>query len=255
MKYVAVCLVFILALCACNRQRASFLVNKVCAVWSVMTSGSKNSWQISHIDNLLSDWPQLKRYQAENKLLPLHTVGRIVFFGDSITERWADKAYADQFFPGKPYVNRGIGGQTTGQMLLRFRQDVLDLHPETVVILGGTDDIVGNAGAMTPEMTESNWQSMAELAKVSGVRVVFCSILPSSNHKLIPDVRIRELNEWLRSYSDSQGLTYVDYYSSMSDDSDGMREGISVEGIHPNVAGYQIMGRLVEAALVRKMDN
>jgi len=140
------------------------------------TATVESAAQIAGMEAKLADWPQLARYRAANAALApaAEGEGRVVFFGASMTEFWGKNG--TKFFPGKPYVNRGISGQTTAQMVVRFRQDVIDLHPKAVVILAGTNDVAGNTGTMTPEMTEDNWQSMADLAKVNGIRVIFSSI-------------------------------------------------------------------------------
>ena len=205
---------------------------------------------------MLADWPQLGRYAAANKGLPARQAGRVVFYGDSITDAWAQPGNAATFFPGKPYVGRGISGQTTPQMVVRFQQDVVDLHPEAVVILAGTNDIAGNTGPMTPEMTEENFKAMAEMGKANGIRVVICSILPVGDYPwrrgLTPAPKIEAINGWLKEYAAKEGLTYVDYWTAMADASGAMKDGLSVDGVHPNAAGYAIMERLVGAALGRR---
>ena len=212
--------------------------------------------ELEKMHKQMADWAQLGRYREANAALPARTPGRVVFYGDSITDNWAGKRFSSAFFPGKPYLGRGISGQTTAQMVVRFRQDVIDLHPEAVVILAGTNDVAGNTGPMTPEMTEENWETMAELAKAHGIRVIFSSILPAADfpwHKgLDPAPKIRELNAWLKDYCAKQGFTYVDYYSAMADAAGGMKEGISLDGVHPNVAGYEIMEPLAERAIEGK---
>lgn len=207
----------------------------------------------------LDDWPNLGRYRAENAALGPVPEGerRVVFFGDSITDAWGRVPDTGEFFPGKPYVNRGISGQTTEQMVVRFRQDVIDLHPSAVVILSGTNDVAGNTGPMTPEMTEENWKSMADLARANGIRVIFASVLPSRDfpwHKgLDPAPKIRVLNNWLQGYCTTHSITYLDYYSSMAADDGGMKPGISKDGVHPNTAGYAIMAPLAEAAIAKAL--
>jgi lysophospholipase L1-like esterase len=174
-----------------------------------------------------------------------------------MTEFWGK--YGSRFFPGKPYVNRGISGQTTAQMVARFRQDVIDLHPRAVVILGGTNDIAGNTGQMTPEMTEANWQTMADLAKENGVRVIFASLTPSTEfnwHKGIkPAEKIRMLNTWLRQYCADHSLTYLDYYSVLSNADGGMKEDLSADGVHANPKGYTLMAPLAQAAIDKALAN
>lgn len=206
---------------------------------------------VSRMQGQLADWPQLVRYKAENLMLPKDATGRVVFYGDSITDAWGRSV--GSFFPGKPYVNRGISGQTTPQMLLRFRQDVIDLHPAAVVILAGTNDIAGNTGPSTLEMIKDNFKSMGDLAKANGIRVVFASILPAADYPwkpgLKPALKIQALNNWMAGYCVTHGFTYLDYYTVMADENGGMKPGLSSDGVHPTAAGYAIMGPLAQAAL------
>jgi lysophospholipase L1-like esterase len=171
--------------------------------------------------------------------------------GDSITEGWA--RFFDAEFPGKPYINRGISGQTTPQMLVRFRQDVIALQPAAVVILAGTNDIAGNTGPSTLEMIEDNLVSMVELAKANHIRVVLSSVLPVFDYPwkpgLEPAPKIVALNSWLRRYAAAHDVVYLDYHTAMADARSGMRDGISTDGVHPNEAGYRIMAPLVERAI------
>ncbi len=162
-----------------------------------------------------------------------------------------------KFFPGKPYVNRGISGQTTPQMLVRFRQDVVDLHPEAVVILAGTNDIAGNTGPSTQEMIEDNFKGMVEIAKANGIRVILASVLPVAKYPwrlAVADVpqKIEALNVWLKGYCAQEKLTYLDYWTAMAGPDGGMKPGISIDGVHPNAAGYAIMEPLAEAAIEAK---
>jgi lysophospholipase L1-like esterase len=211
--------------------------------------------QIAAMQAKLADWPQLGRYRAENATLAPTTPGeqRVVFYGDSITDSWGQQPETGEFFSGKPYVNRGIGGQTTPQMVVRFRQDVIDLHPAVVVILGGTNDIVGNTGPMTPQMTEDNFKSMIDLAKVNGIRVVMASITPVVDYPWRPGLgavqKIQTLNAWLKGYCRNHSVTYLDYYSALVDDKGGMKAGTSFDGVHPNAKGYAIMMPLAQAAI------
>lgn len=207
--------------------------------------------ELTRLEALVDDFGNLKRYAAADAELPPQAAGRIVFFGDSITDAWVRNG--GTFFPGKPYVNRGISGQTTPQMLVRFRQDVIDLHPEAVVILAGTNDIAGNTGPSTLEMIVDNFRSMTELAKANGIRVILASVLPAADYPwrkgLEPAPKIKALNQMLAQYCAAQKLPYLDYYSSMATADGGMKPGISLDGVHPNAAGYAIMEPLAEKAI------
>ena len=204
-------------------------------------------------DRLRTDWAYLERYRADNAALGLPRPGeqRVVFMGNSITEGWAK--YFAAMFPGKPYVGRGISGQTTPQMLVRFRQDVIALKPAVVVILGGTNDIAGNTGPSTLEMIESNIMSMVELARANGIRVVLVSVLPAFSYRWKPGMQpapiIVSLNQWIRSYAAKNKIVYVDLHTPMADERMGMRSEFSGDGVHPNEAGYRVMAPLTEAAI------
>lgn len=218
--------------------------------------------QIAGMEAKLADWPQLKRYEAANAALPPVAAGenRVVFFGDSITDNWGRWPGTEStFFTGKPYVNRGISGQTTPQMVVRFRQDVIDLHPAAVVILAGTNDVAGNTGPMTPEMTEDNFRSMADLAKANGIRVILASITPAADYPwkrgMEPTPKIRALNAWLKDYCERHSYTYLDYYSAMTDADGGMKPGISIDGVHPNEKGYAVMEPLAQAAIDKTLNS
>jgi lysophospholipase L1-like esterase len=200
----------------------------------------------------LEDWAQLGRYRAADQALPATEPGRVVFYGDSITDAWVSNG--GKFFPGKPYVNRGISGQTTPQMLVRFRQDVVDLHPEAVVILAGTNDIAGNTGPSTAEMIEDNFRSMAEIARANGIRVILASTTPVATYPWRPEIadpagKIEALNAWMKGYCAQEKLTYLDYWTAMAGPDGGMKPGISIDGVHPNANGYAIMEPLAEAAI------
>jgi lysophospholipase L1-like esterase len=200
-----------------------------------------------------TDWANLHRYAADNAALgaPKANEDRVVFMGNSITEAWA-KSFATQF-AGKPYIGRGISGQTTPQMLLRFRQDVVALKPKVVIILGGTNDVAGNTGPSTLEMIEDNLASMTEVAKANDIRVVLASVLPVYDYPwkkgLEPAPKIVSLNAWIKAYAARVGAVYVDFHAAMKDDRDGMRAELGSDGVHPTPAGYAIMGPLVEKAI------
>jgi lysophospholipase L1-like esterase len=217
--------------------------------------------EIAGMEAKLADWPQLARYREANATLGPVAAGeqRVVFYGDSITDGWGRRPDTGDFFPGKPYVNRGISGQTTPQMVVRFRQDVINLRPAVVVILAGTNDVAGNTGPMTPEMTEDNFRSMIDLAKANGIRVIIASITPVADYPwrkgLAPAPKIRALNNWLQGYCVTHSVTYLDYYSAMVDESGGMKPGISFDGVHPNAKGYAIMAPLAQAAIDKTLGG
>jgi lysophospholipase L1-like esterase len=215
----------------------------------------------SKISIFMNDYGQLARYRDANAALKPPAAGenRIVFYGDSITDGWK---LAD-YFPGKPYVNRGISGQTTPQMLVRFREDVLDLQPKAVVILAGTNDIAGNTGPMTLEQIEENYTSLAELAAANQVKVIFSSVLPVNNYTPEaqeffadrPPAKILELNRWLKTYCAAHSCIYLDYFSAMVDDKGLLKKELADDGLHPNVAGYKIMAPLAEAAIAKTLQG
>ena len=215
----------------------------------------------SKIPIYMNDYGQLARYRDANAELkpPAPAENRIVFFGDSITDGWK----LTDYFPGKPYVNRGISGQTTPQMLVRFREDVIDLQPKAVVILAGTNDIAGNTGPMTIEQIEANYTSLAELAAASQVKVIFSSVLPVNNYtpeaqEFFADrspVKILELNRWLKNYCAADGCIYLDYFSAMVDDKGMLKKDLADDGLHPNVAGYKVMAPLADAAIAQALPD
>ena len=208
-------------------------------------------------ERLHNDWANLRRYRDANATLPAPTPGenRVIFMGNSITEGWAK--YFGAQFPGKPYVNRGIGGQTTPQMLVRFRQDVIALKPKVVVILAGTNDIAGNTGPSTIEMIEDNLASMTDLAKAHGIQVVLCSVLPVYDYPwrpgLEPAPKIVAINAWMRRYAETTRSVYVDFHGATADARQGMRAELATDGVHPNEAGYRVMAPLVERGIARAL--
>jgi len=213
--------------------------------------------QIAALDRIRGDWPQLGRYRGENAKLAPPAAGedRVVFYGNSITEGWAPRFAT--MFPGKPYIGRGISGQTTPQMLVRFRQDVVALKPKVVVILAGTNDIAGNTGPSTLEMIEDNLASMTEIARANGIRVVLSSVLPVYDYPwkpgLQPAPKIVALNAWMKRYAESVGETYLDYHGAMKDARDGLPPALAADGVHPTEAGYRMMAPLAEAAIARAL--
>ena len=214
------------------------------------------------------DYARLARFALANAALAAPRAGetRVVFFGDSITDNWSKPAYGG-FFPGRPYVNRGIGGQTTAQMLVRFHADVLALQAQAVVILAGTNDIAGNAGPVAPAAIEDNLAAMAELARVHGVKVVFASILPVSDDKTDatgkPLVRtqdrplptVRALNLWMADYAAKNGHVYLDYFSALADANGLLKPALNDDGLHPNAAGYAVMAPLAEKAIAEALKR
>jgi cephalosporin-C deacetylase-like acetyl esterase/lysophospholipase L1-like esterase len=204
-------------------------------------------------EQVRNDWAQMKRYRDDDAKIgpPGKGEKRVVFMGDSITDGWIRQA--PEFFQAKPYFDRGISGQTTPQMLVRFRQDVVNLHPKVVVILAGTNDIAGNTGPATPEMIQDNLVSMVEIAHANGIKVVLSSITPSDdfwwNPGTKPAHRIAEMNIWIKAYAAKHGLVYLDYYSAMVDDIGGMKREFTRDGVHPNPAGFALMGDLAEKAI------
>lgn len=218
-----------------------------------------DQYRASRIAVFTDDYGQLARYREANAKLgpPSSGENRVVFFGDSITDIWK---LAD-YFPGKPYVNRGIGGQTTPQMLVRFRQDVINLQPKVVVILAGTNDIAGNTGPMRNEDIEANYASFAELARAHNIRLVYASVLPVHDYTekskdffaQRPTSRILELNTWLKDFCSKNKITYLDYFSALVDDKGLLKKDLAEDGLHPNDAGYKIMVPLAEAAIQKAM--
>lgn len=212
-------------------------------------------WRAARIEVFMNDFGELGRYRKQNERLGPPAPGdrRVVFLGDSITDDWPLATY----FPGKPYVNRGIGGQTTSQMLVRFHQDVNDLQPKAVVILSGTNDLAGNTGPIRLGALEANYASLAQLAAASGITTIFASILPVHDYTPAareyfaarPPARIVQINGWLRSYCAAHGCIYLDYFSHLIDAHGRLMEHLAGDGLHPNEAGYQIMAPLAEAAI------
>jgi acyl-CoA thioesterase I len=220
-----------------------------------------DQYRASRIAIYVDDYGQLARYRNANATLKPRGPGedRVIFFGDSITDNWPIADY----FPGKPYINRGIGGQTTSQMLVRFRQDVIDLRPKAVVILAGTNDIAGNTGPISNEDIESNFKSIAELARDHNIDVIFSSILPVHNYTpqaqdffaQRPTARILALNTWLKGYCAANDLIYLDYFTALVDDKGMLKRDLAQDGLHPNKAGYAIMTPLAEKAIENTLQH
>jgi len=222
-----------------------------------------DQYRASRIAVFTDDYGQLARYRDANATLkpPAPGENRVVFFGDSITDGW----HLDESFPGKPYVNRGIGGQTTPQMLVRFRQDVIDLHPKVVIILAGTNDIAGNTGPMRLEDIEADYASLADLARTNGIKLIYSSVLPVHNYtdrskdffaQRSPE-KVLALNAWLKTYCEEKGhaCTYLDYFSAVVDNKGLLKKDLAEDGLHPNAAGYKIMASMAEAAIQRALTS
>jgi lysophospholipase L1-like esterase len=247
------------------------------ATWTVIASGAAarpetapptsaaarhlEEWRRARTGVYMNDFAELDHYRAANARLPPPAAreSRVVFLGDSITEAWP----LEQAFPGKPYVNRGISGQTTSQLLLRLHQDVIDLGARAVVILAGTNDIAGNTGPISVEEIQENFEAMAELARAHGARVIFSSILPVHNYTpgsdenfdLRPPEKIVALNRSLEHYCHVHGLVYLDYFSAMEDEHGLMRRDLADKGLHPNAAGYAVMAPLAEKAIEQALGG
>lgn len=218
-------------------------------------------WRETLVPMFMNDYGDLRRYHDADAALsaPEPSEPRVVFFGDSITDIWK----LDESFPGRHYINRGISGQTTPQMLVRYRQDVLDLRPAVVVILAGTNDIAGNTGPESLEQIEGNDATMAELARVHRIRVVFSSVTPVNDTQpafmqfalLRSPEKILALNDWLKNYCARNGLVYLDYFSAMADEHGRLRPSLTNDGLHPNSAGFAVMAPLAQAAITQALGQ
>jgi lysophospholipase L1-like esterase len=208
--------------------------------------------------NQLLDWNQLGRYHADNeKIKGQAEAGRVVFMGDSITDGWK----LAQYFPGKPYVNRGIGGQTTPQMVVRMFEDVINLKPAAMIVLAGTNDIARNTGPETIEMIEENFMAMTELAQLHGIKVILCSLTPISDYTPQkksdgrPPQDILKLNAWIRDYAAKNHCIFADYFGALVDDKGMLKEGFSRDGLHPNDKGYELMAPVAAAAIQQALGK
>lgn len=249
-EVIGCCLIAIL--CACTNPRSGEPITV-----AIASTGypSLDRYRAARVDMYMNDYGQLDRYRDTNAKVrpPANGENRVVFFGDSITQNWN----TEQAFHSRAYMNRGISGQTTSQMLVRFRQDVLNLQPRVVVILAGTNDIGGNTGPVSNEDIEQNFADLTDLGRAHAVRVVFASILPVNNYTpqskesfaLRPIHRILELNAWLKEYCAEHGLVYLDYFAAVVDEKGYLRRDLADDGIHPNSAGYSLMAPLAQKAI------
>lgn len=209
--------------------------------------------------NQSNDWPNLRRYRSENEKagLPAAKENRVVFMGNSITDGWINAR--PDFFSKNPYLDRGISGQTTPQMLIRFRQDVIDLKPKVVVILAGINDIAENTGPSSVEMIENNLMSMAQLAKANGIKVVMCSITPAKAFPWRPGIdpvaKISAVNKWMKNYATKNNFVFVNYFDAMVDEQKGLPANLSKDGVHPTAEGYQIMESLVVPGIEKALKG
>jgi lysophospholipase L1-like esterase len=237
-------------------------------VWPTGCNGLPDSERLACLESVALDFGALQRFAAANRELAPVSGGqqRVVFFGDSITDGWSHPD-SGGFFPGKPYLNRGIGGQTTAQMLLRFRPDVVAHRPDAVVILAGTNDVAGNAGPATPDQILDNLATMAELATVHDIRVVLASLLPVCDGledeegrprvqtQARPPATLTMLNERLAAYAEKNGLVFLDYHAAMADAQGMLKRVLTDDGLHPNKAGYRVMAPLAEAAIEKALGT
>lgn len=230
----------------------------------------------------LQDWNQLGRYHQANQELKKQPTDpkRVVFMGDSITDFWK----LDEYFPGKPYVNRGISGQTTPQMLVRMYADVIDLKPAAMIVLAGINDVSRNTGPSTAEMIEQNIMAITELAQHHGIKVILCSLLPVSDYPFLrkqnagpqalpipggpegrgipiiqmtkehPPADILKLNAWMKDYAGRANAIYADYFAALVDEKGWLKDPISIDGLHPNADGYQLMALIAAAAIQRAIE-
>lgn len=248
--HIALSLILVLSFTASAQEETSLIEGK---------SNEQLVKDYHWMQNRLNDWPNFNMFRDENAMIAAPKPGesRVVFMGNSITQGWSDAS--PEFFEGKPYIERGISGQTTPQMLVRFRADVVDLMPKVVVILAGTNDVAGNTGPATNEMIQDNLASMAEIASANGIKVVLSSILPVYDYPwrrgLNPSQRIIDINSWMKRYCEEHGHIYLDYFSSMVDDRNGMDSTYTYDGVHANKAGYTLMESLVEPAIQKALEN
>lgn len=252
MRYLLSAILCVLAACACTAQTGTEQLSP-----PAITNLQR---QLERMQTTVHDYGNLTRYHEEDLKLPTPAPGenRVVFLGDSITDFWGRRGAP--FFPGRPYVNRGISGQVTPQMLLRFRQDVVDLKPKVVVILAGTNDIGGSLGPIPDDATKNNLMSMVELAAANHIRVVLSSLTPVCDSvqpqtAKRPPAKILALNEWIKDYAGQHNVIYLDYYPHMIDEAGMLRASLTVDCLHPNQAGYDVMAPLAEQAIRKALQQ
>jgi lysophospholipase L1-like esterase len=223
-----------------------------------LSPGQQDARQKAAEERFHNDWANLARFCNDNLKIGQPAVGekRVVFIGNSIIEGWI--RLDPQFFSGRPYVNRGISGQTTPQMLVRFRSDVINLSPAVIVILAGVNDIAGKTGPSTLEMIEDNIASMVDLAKANGIPVLLSSVLPAIDFPwkrgMQPAEKIVQLNVWIKNYAENNGCLYLDYFTPMADEQHGLKTDLTFDGVHPNLAGYKVMEPIVESAIQKALN-
>jgi lysophospholipase L1-like esterase len=217
------------------------------------------AWKKAQDEQLHNDWANLNRYRAANLKLaiPSKEAKRVVFMGNSITDGWI--VLDSDFFKKNSYVDRGISGQTTPQMLIRFKPDVVNLKAAVVVILAGINDIAGNTGPSTLEMIEDNLSSMVEIAQANGIRVVLSSVLPAYDFPwrpgLAPAEKVVKLNVWIKKFAENKNCVYLDYFTPMADEKHALKADLTTDGVHPNLAGYKIMEPLVQKAIEKSLQH
>ena len=251
--------IILAALAAIFTANAAYGQNGTTAPLPATAITAEQLARLERAENKLKDWPNLGRYSEANSKTPPpdRNEDRVVFIGDSITDSWK----LNEYFPGRPYINRGISGQTTPQMLIRFRLDVIALQPKVVVIFAGTNDLAGNTGLMSLEAIQNNLTSMAELARARGIKVVLASVLPINDYNKNkdgvaivrsanrPPEKIIALNQWIKKYAGDNDLVYLDYFSAMADEKGFLKEELSRDGLHPTAKGYEVMKPLAEQAI------
>jgi lysophospholipase L1-like esterase len=235
----------------------SFLLALVICTVNAQIDSSKNSIASVSKEDYKDDWADLHHYQAQNKLLSLPAPGekRVVFLGSSIFERWT--SLMPHYFENKSYLNRGISGQISPQLLIRFRQDVIDLKPKAVIILAGSNDIAGSNGHVTNATIMDNIKSMAELARLNGIKVILCAYLPVYDYPwrkgLHPADKIIALNKEIKAYASKEGFTLLDYFNPLVDERNGQKAELTVDGVHPNARGYTIMSKVTDQAIEKAL--